>query len=87
MQRQIQQHIVAGQIPEALAIIEQAAPGTLGSHPRIKFQLQCQQFVEMVSTHSEVHICMCCRDNFSGQTVVRMAATVINTELMTILSW
>ena len=48
-QRQVQQHIVAGQIPEALAMIEQAAPGTLGSYPRINFQLQCQQFVEMVS--------------------------------------
>lgn len=74
MQRQIQQHIVAGQIPEALAIIEQAAPGTLGSHPRIKFQLQCQQFVEMVST--QVQFCMRCRGNFSGQTGVIMAATV-----------
>ncbi|KAL3132475.1 hypothetical protein ABBQ32_009024 [Trebouxia sp. C0010 RCD-2024] len=48
MQRQVQEHIVAGQIPQAMAVIEQAAPGTLGSHPRIKFQLLCQQFVEMV---------------------------------------
>lgn len=55
MQRQIQQHVVAGQIPEALALIEQAAPGTLGSHPRIKFQLQCQQFVEMVSPQHHLH--------------------------------
>ena len=48
LQRQVQQRLVAGQIPEAMATIEQAAPGTLESHPRIKFQLQCQQFVEMV---------------------------------------
>ena len=48
MQRQVQEHVVAGQIPEAMAVIEQAAPGTLESHPRIKFQLLCQQFVEMV---------------------------------------
>lgn len=48
MKRQVQEHVVAGQIPEAMAVIEQAAPGTLDSHPRIKFQLLCQQFVEMV---------------------------------------
>lgn len=58
MQRQIQQHIVAGQISEALAVIEQAAPGTLGSHPRVKFQLQCQQFVEMVSMHRSTSACI-----------------------------
>ena len=48
--RQVQEHLLAGQIPEAMATIEQAAPGTLDSHPRVKFQLQCQQFVEMVCT-------------------------------------
>lgn len=46
--RQVQEHLLAGHIPEAMATIEQAAPGTLDSHPRVKFQLQCQQFVEMV---------------------------------------
>ncbi len=40
---------MAGQLPEAMAAIEQAAPGTLDSHPQVKFQLQCQQFVEMVT--------------------------------------
>jgi len=48
--RQVQEHLLAGHIPEAMATIEQAAPGTLDSHPRVKFQLQCQQFVEMVCT-------------------------------------
>ena len=69
MQQQIQQHIVAGQIPEALATIEQAAPGTLSSHPRIKFQLQCQQFVEMVSPQH--YNCMHCKD-FWTDTGVKM---------------
>lgn len=50
MQQQVQEHVVAGRIAEAMAVIEQAAPGTLDSHPRIKFQLQCQQFIEMVGT-------------------------------------
>lgn len=58
MQQQVQRHVVAGRIPEALAVVEQAAPGTLSSHPRIKFQLQCQQFVEMVSPQD--HHCMHC---------------------------
>ena len=48
LRHQVQEHLLAGQIPEAMAAIEQAAPGTLDSHPRIKFRLQCQQFVEMV---------------------------------------
>ena len=42
------EHLLAGHIPEAMAKIEQAAPGTLESHPRVKLQLQCQQSVEMV---------------------------------------
>lgn len=49
LRRQVHGHLVAGQLAEAMATIEQAAPGTLDSHSRIKFQLQCQQFVEMVS--------------------------------------
>lgn len=48
LRRQVHGHLVAGQLAEAMATIEQAAPGTLDSHSRIKFQLQCQQFVEMV---------------------------------------
>ena len=48
LRRQVQEHILAGQIPEAMASIEQAAAGTLDNNPRVKFQLHCQQFVEMV---------------------------------------
>lgn len=33
---------------DAIAAVERECPGTLESHPRVKFQLQCQQFVEMV---------------------------------------
>ena len=64
MQRQVQQHVVAGQIPEAMAVIEQAAPGTLDSHPRLKFQLLCQQFVEMVRVQLLNHLhCKLCIDH------------------------
>lgn len=48
-QHRVQEHIHAGRTLDAIAAVEEAAPGTLDSHPRIKFQLQCQQFVEMVS--------------------------------------
>ena len=75
MQQQVQQHIVAGLIPEALAMIEQAAPGTLGNHPRIKFQLQCQQFVEMVSPWD--HHCMHCTGKVSGRSGINMPVPVI----------
>lgn len=33
---------------DAITAVNEAAPGTLESHPRVKFQLQCQHFVEMV---------------------------------------
>lgn len=62
MKRQVQEHVVAGQIPEAMAVIEQAAPGTLDSHPRIKFQLLCQQFVEMVRGPEFLGACIALRN-------------------------
>ena len=48
LQHKVQECIAAGRMLEAIAAVEEAAPGTLESHPRVKFQLQCQQFVEMV---------------------------------------
>lgn len=49
LQHQVQSLIAAGRMLEAINAVSEAAPGTLESHPRVKFQLQCQHFVEMVS--------------------------------------
>ena len=48
LQHKVQERIAAGHMLEAIAAVEEAAPGTLESHPRVKFQLPCPQFVEMV---------------------------------------
>ncbi len=79
-QRQVQEHLLAGHIPEAMATIEQAAPGTLDSHPRVKFQLQCQQFVEMVCTPClRISNMMFAHYQLSKQCLhVHLSATIIN---------
>ena len=64
LQQQVQEHLVAGRIAEAMETVEQAAPGTLDSHPRIKFQLQCQQFVEMVMAWLHDICCRSCGQNW-----------------------
>lgn len=46
--QQIQDHIRCGQIDPAIHLVEQLAPGTLASHPRVAFRLHCQKFIELV---------------------------------------
>ncbi|KAK9820291.1 hypothetical protein WJX72_008659 [[Myrmecia] bisecta] len=46
--RRVYDLVVHGQMKDAMALTEVTAPGTLQSHPKVAFRLQCQNFVELV---------------------------------------
>lgn len=48
LRKQISEAIMAGQIDDAVAMLNQMAPTLLAKHPALNFRLLCQKFMGMV---------------------------------------
>jgi hypothetical protein len=44
----VEQSVAAGRVEEAAAAAEALAPGVLDAHPRVRFRLRAQAFMELV---------------------------------------